>query len=152
MRRSSVFLQRDSKTTSTMTPMIDVVFLLLVFFIWTASFQLAEYPLPSELSSSIGTTEQPTDLPPPPESDFDEIVIRLTWDGELTAWAVNDVPMLDYREVRDRLRTIAEIRRDAPVIVHPDPDVPLGTVIDAYDAARTAGFDEVQYAVEEPQS
>ena len=38
-----------------MTPMIDVVFLLLVFFVWTASFQIIEQALPSQLVSQTGS-------------------------------------------------------------------------------------------------
>ena len=43
MKRPSPYVDRrgDASMDSTMTPMIDVVFLLLVFFVWTASFQLA---------------------------------------------------------------------------------------------------------------
>jgi hypothetical protein len=33
------------------------------------------------------------------------------------------------------------------VIVHPDPETPLQHVIDAYDATRLAGFNQVQFAV-----
>ena len=33
-----------------MTPMIDVVFLLLIFFVWTSSFELPEFDLPSALA------------------------------------------------------------------------------------------------------
>ena len=45
MRRRSPFARRDSLEIK-MTPMIDVVFLLLIFFVWTASFQVVEYLLP----------------------------------------------------------------------------------------------------------
>ncbi len=44
-----------------MTPMIDVVFLLLIFFVCKASFQIAEAVLPSPLATG-GTTA--VELPP----------------------------------------------------------------------------------------
>ena len=105
--------------------------------------------MPSELSLEVGTTEQDPALPPPPEQDFDEVVIRLRWAGDVTAWTVNDSLISGRDELVPMLERIAAIRRDAPVIVHPDPEVPLGVVLDAYDAARLAGFDQVQYAVQE---
>lgn len=150
MRRVSQFTQRDGSYDSTMTPMIDVVFLLLVFFVWTASFQIVEYRLPSQLSVQVGTSEQSPLTPPPPEEDFDDIVVRLRWAGDVSVWTVNDSLVAGREELVETLERIAAIRRDAPVIIHPDPEVPLGTVLDAYDAARQAGFDEVQYAVREP--
>ncbi len=59
-----------------MTPMIDVVFLLLVFFVWTASFQAAEQVLPSHLLSSHGTSEQ---IDVEPELiDLDQVIIKMT--------------------------------------------------------------------------
>jgi biopolymer transport protein ExbD len=41
---------------------------------------------------------------------------------------------------------VARIKRDAPVVLDADGEVPLGDVIDAYDAARLAGLARVQFA------
>jgi biopolymer transport protein ExbD len=131
-----------------MTPMIDVVFLLLVFFLWTASFYMAEQILPSRVSALSGSATVVTDQPPP-EADFDDVVIRVLWDGDGPAWLVNEQPMRDLAAVRSTLQAIADVRPDAPVILHPDGDVPLGHVIDLYDAARLEGFDQVQFAASE---
>lgn len=129
-----------------MTPLIDVVFLLLVFFIWTASSQIAESVLPSSVSMAAGT--QPSDAPitPPPEADFDNVVVRILLVEGRPAWQVNDTPLVSLAAVRDTLAAIAAIKPDAPVILHPDPPVPLGDVIDVYDLSRQQGFDKVQFA------
>ena len=74
MRRRSPFARRDSLEIK-MTPMIDVVFLLLIFFVWTASFQVVEYVLPSELSTLLGN-QAAVDVPPP-EADFEDVVVRI---------------------------------------------------------------------------
>ena len=56
-----------------MTPMIDVVFLLLVFFVWTSSFDLPEFDLPSSLAQPPnGGVEAQT--PMTPVEEFDEIL------------------------------------------------------------------------------
>lgn len=129
-----------------LTPLIDVVFLLLVFFIYTASFQIAEYSLPAELSAEIGQQDNQTEVPPP-EVDFEDIVVRILWDGSSASWTVNDQPMFNLSEVKQHLAKIAQIKQDAPIIIHPDPATPLGFAVDAFDLAKTLKFDQVQYAV-----
>jgi biopolymer transport protein ExbD len=145
MRRPSILTDRRGPVDVKMTPMIDVVFLLLVFFIWTASFQIVEYVLPSNLLAVAGEAADPSDVPPP-ETDFDQIVVRILWTGSAVAWQVNDVPLTSLGQVKDTLEQIAQIKRDAPLILHPDPDVPLGDVIDVYDISRLAGFEKIQFA------
>ncbi len=149
MRRSSPYIRRRGDLEIQMTPMIDVVFLLLVFFIWTASFQIVERVLPSQLSELAGSTSVPSNEPPPPQDDFDRVVIRVLWVDEVPAWRVNDMAVGSLEELRVRLSAIVGIKRDAPVILHPDPAVPLGHVIDLYDAARLIGFEQIQFVTSE---
>ena len=44
-------------------------------------------------------------------------------------------------------RSLFEVLHEAPLIIHPDDDTPLGHVIDVYDLTRLVGFDEIQFAV-----
>ena len=135
----------DVDIDSAMTPMIDVVFLLLVFFVWTASFQVVEQMLPAELSSQMGT--DPTTLvEPPPEKDLEDIVIAVSFDGS-AAWTLNGQPLADVNAVERRLASIARVDPAATVIVHPSPKVPLEYVIQTYDAAKLTGFTSVSFAV-----
>ena len=135
----------DVDIDSAMTPMIDVVFLLLVFFVWTASFQIAEQMLPAELSSQMGT--DPTTLvEPPPEKDLDDIVIAVSFNGN-PAWTLNGQPLASADVVERRLASIARVDPAATVIVHPAPEVPLEYVIQTYDAAKLTGFTSVSFAV-----
>ena len=149
MRRSSPFIDRRSELEIKMTPMIDVVFLLLVFFVWTASFRIVEQVLPSELSQVAGTNPTDPEEPPPPDEDFDKIVVRVIWQNAKPTWRINDAAVPSLQEARDRLKAVAEIKRDAPVILHPDPEVPLGHVIDLYDLTRLVGFQKIQFAASE---
>jgi len=148
MRYRSVFDRGQGERDVTMTPMIDVVFLLLVFFIWTASFQVVEMSLPSSVSSIAGTEVTP-DTAPPPEDDFDDVVIRIIWQGTSPMWQMNQIQVSSLKELRDRLSTIAKIKIDSRVILHPDPSVPLGDVIDVYDSARLIGFKKIHFAASE---
>ncbi len=129
-----------------LTPMIDCVFLLMVYFIWTSSFGIVEEVLPSRLSVAAGTGQTTTDEPPPPEADFDNVIVRVLFTGAEPAWTVNNTPVGSLEELRGQLAAIAAIKRDAPVILHPDPEVDLGHVIEVYDIARVVGFEQVQFA------
>jgi biopolymer transport protein ExbD len=132
-----------------MTPMIDVVFLLLVFFVWTAGFQIVEYDMPSQLAALAGNEPADPRLPPPPEADFERVIVRLTKGAGGVEWSVNDAPMADLEQLHAQLDAIARIKHDAPVVLHPDPNVALGDVIDVYDISRRAGFVKVQFAASE---
>lgn len=147
-------LRRRSALEIQMTPMIDVVFLLLVFFVWTASFQIEERWLPGSVTAPTtaatgGTTN--TDVPPPPEADFEQVIIRIQWQDDAPRWAINDLSIGSLEDVRERLSRIAAIRAAAPIVLHPDSSVPLGHVIDVYDVARLAGFTQVSFAAAQPK-
>lgn len=148
MRRPELHQRTRGDLEISMTPMIDVVFLLLVFFVWTASFQVVENMLPTSLLTAAGT--QVTEMAEPaPDLDFDEIVIRLIWEDRTLRWRINNVHVANLAEVRSRLDQIAAIRQSATVILHPDQEVPIGDVVDVYDQARLAGFKQVQFAASE---
>jgi len=143
MRIPSVHSRASERADEAMTPMIDVVFLLLVFFVWTASFQIVEMRLPSQLTelASSGQTAE-TDLQ---TEDFESIVVRIQQEAEEVQWTVNDQPAASLNDVRRRLQVVAEIRRDVPVLVDPAELVALGNVLDVFDMARAAGFSNIQF-------
>ena len=98
-----------------MTPMIDVVFLLLVFFIWTASFQIVEQVLPSHLSEVAGSLPTNPDEPPPIDEDFDKVVLRVRWVG----WAAQPGGSTSWMSAAcsrcaPDLEAIVTIKRDCP--------------------------------------
>lgn len=137
----------NADLNTAMTPMIDVVFLLLVFFVWTASFQTIEYVLDSQVTAAQGTdTTEPAESLPP--TDFDEdIVIRIESEQGNLVWSVNRRSAQSLEDVESRLNGLAEVATTAKVILHPDPAVPLEYVIGAFDAAQLAGFTQVAFAV-----
>ncbi len=148
MRRKSPLVRRGDEVSmdSAMTPMIDVVFLLLVFFVWTASFQIVEHVLPSKMSAQLGSDAAvEVDLPPP--DDLDDVVVRIGWNGNVPTWQVNSEPVDSLAVVEQQLKVISSIEVGVPVILHPEPTVPLGHVIQAYDVAKVAGFNQVSFAV-----
>ena len=129
-----------------MTPMIDVVFLLLIFFVWTASFQIVEQILPSQMSSQLG--DKPAELTePPPEADFDNVVIKIGWNGTEPSWQLNEQDLASVDQLQENLTAISALKPDAPVILDPAGTVPLGYVIEAFDLSKLSGFEKVSFAV-----
>ena len=138
-------ISNDDSLELKMTPMIDVVFLLLVFFVWTSSFELPEFDLPGSLAElPMGAAETSTDTPP--VEKFDEIIIRLLWQGEETQIMLNGQEMEQMSDLKARLAEITSLGVQPPVIVDPDEKVTMDLAVQAYDAARAAGVDRVLFA------
>jgi len=137
----------NADLNTAMTPMIDVVFLLLVFFVWTASFQTIEYVLDSQVTSAQGTNTTETAQPSPPTDFNEDIVVRIESEGGSLVWSVNRRAAQSLEDVKKRLNGLADVDTSAKVILHPDSAVPLEFVIGAFDAAQLAGFTQVAFAV-----
>jgi biopolymer transport protein ExbD len=127
-----------------MTPMIDVIFLLLIFFVCTASFQIPEQVLPTNLSLPGAVA---ADVPlNKMELDFEEVIIKVfSRDGQV-AWEVNQRACAGLGEVHQILLALATVSTDVPVILDSEGEVPLGHVIDLCDLCRITGFQKVQFA------
>ena len=133
-----------------MTPMIDVVFLLLIFFVWTSSFEAPEFDLPSSLAEvPAGGSEANSDQPPPVES-YDEIIVKLLVRDGLTVIELNGQRIESAKDLRSRLAEVIAIGVQPPVIIDPEAEVTMERTVQAYDAARAAGADRVLYATAAP--
>lgn len=143
-------LSRSNDTELKMTPMIDVVFLLLVFFIWTSSFEVPEFDLPSAIAEpardqSFGGQIPVTD-PQPPAEPFDEIIIRLSHPADRMIIELNNEPMDGLAMLQDRLGEIIAIGVQPAVIIDPSAEITMNDAVATYDAARAAGADRVLFA------
>ena len=129
-----------------MTPMIDVVFLLLVFFVWTSSFEIPEFDLPSSLAEApAGGSEQNEDDSESVEA-FDEIVVKLLVQDASTLIQLNGQSIEDVASLQRQLSEIIALGVQPPVIVDPADQVTMDRAIEVYDAARNAGADRVLFA------
>lgn len=130
-----------------MTPMIDVVFQLLIFFICTASFQQLEELLPTHMLTQ-GTSK--AEIQPKEEPERHEpIIVNLGLaDGRVT-WAIAGRQLAGIDEVRQVLAALGgepALRAQLPVILDVAPDVPLGDVIDVYDLCLAIRFEKIKFA------
>ena len=128
-----------------MTPMIDVIFQLLIFFLCTSNFIQPERLLSTNLSLP-GAVQSPDALPPE-LIDLDEAVIEFHTDGSLY-WLIAGVRYDSLESVGATLKALSEMKSDLPVLLDIDPEIPLGNVIDVYDLCRLCGLSKVQFAAE----
>jgi biopolymer transport protein ExbD len=130
-----------ARIDSVMTPMIDVVFLLLIFFLATSSFQRIEKLMPSAVSAESNSQGQGNqDQPPPPtESDLSDCVIKISRDGKELQYRFNDAPIASLKDLAERMRSVIAIRPDVPIIVDPEDSVSAGDALRVYDLAKAQG-------------
>ena len=146
MRRPPYHRDERGRLDVKMTPMIDVIFLLLIFFVSTASFQAPEGILPTNLSLP-GTVSDvdPIDLE---LEDLEEIVVKILWRAGRAGWQINERDLGSLDEVRAVLQAAANVKIDLPVILDVDDKnrVPIEDVIDVCDVCRQIGLEQVKFA------
>ncbi len=130
-----------------MTPMIDVIFQLLIFFVCASAGQVVESHLPTELAAGAVESAVPVIV----ERPFGEVWLRLhrrATDGadDVTVVELNDREYSDEPSLRQTLLTLAETTPEIPVILDIDGPVPLGDVVRVYDACQSAQFRQVSFA------
>ena len=116
-----------------LTPMLDVVFIMLIFFIVTATFV-------KEVGLDVNQPEdnQPQTIDP----DKKSIVVRIT-NRDRILIAQRDV---DIRSVRANIERMHAENPEAPVIIQPHPESKTETMIHIMDSARLAGVMNVSLA------
>lgn len=144
MRVPSRYENEQPASEVKMTPMIDVIFLLLIFFVSTSSFQPPEEVLPTNMSLPGNVSE--TVQIDPLEEDLDEIVVKVLWREGEPQWEVNQRQYAQLGQVGAVLTAVADFQTDLPVILDVEGGVPMENVIDIYDLCRQIGLQKIQFA------
>jgi len=118
---------------STMAPMADVVFLLLIFFMITSSFVM-EPGIEIDLPRAVTAEEQPRQ----------RVIITITRDRTILL----DEDIVSFETLPSRLEAVLGSSRDALLIIRADRDVPHGFVVRALDISREAGAGQLAIATE----
>ena len=132
MRRILSGQQEEEESQINLTPMLDVVFIMLIFFIVTATFI-------KEVGLDVNSPD-PNKNPPPPDPDKTSIVVKLTnRDGIVIAQR-----NVDRRSVRANIERLHAENPEAPVIIVPHKESTTGLLIHIMDSARLAGVYDVK--------
>lgn len=120
-----------------LAPMIDIVFLLLIFFIVTWQFSRAELDLKVSVPSSTDSKERES-------RSYLEIIINVRTDGSTF---VNGELVADDA-LYDKLSAITRVDRDQPVRVRGDADTDFQHVVRVMDVCTRAGVWNISFATQ----
>ena len=123
----------ESQSKINLTPMLDVVFIMLIFFIVTATFV-------KEVGLDVNQPED--DKPQTVDPDKRSIVVRITNHDRI----IIAQRTVDIRSVRANIERMHAENPEAPVIIQPHPDSTTDTMIHIMDSARQAGVYNISFA------
>ena len=136
MKLSSHKIQRESRLELSMTSMIDIVFLLLIFFMTTSSFVKTERNLDSAIKvdrESAGAER----------SDYEPAIVEVVSSGGQFVFRIGAREMASQQELQGVLSQF-ENKIDGAFVKVAD-DAPFRMAAAAVQACKTARFATVSY-------
>ncbi|MCH2103440.1 MAG: biopolymer transporter ExbD [Planctomycetes bacterium] len=167
--RSSLKKAAEDQCELEMTSMIDVVFLLLIFFLCTLKFKTLEGKLAAYLPKDVGVNTSEAE-----EIEKVEIVVKVVspgekldaygkgpWDpsrdangnqkrfsygpGRRLSYAVGPRKMTDVSELQTRLAQIYKADSERPATIDSRPGTVYEDVVAVLDATLNAGFTQITF-------
>lgn len=128
---------RRSGQAPNLTPLIDIVFLLLVFFMLTAHF-VNDDGLPIELPEAVSAITL---------DEKEPLEVRITRSGDLHI----GFETITFELLGEKLSGMLMVREEKRVVIRGDAGVSLGDSVKVIDAAREAGAVGVDIVTEKPE-
>ena len=126
--------QEEEENEINITPMLDVVFIMLIFFIVTASFV-----------KESGIDVNRPDAPTATVKEKANILIAISESGEI--WI--DRRRVDPRAVRANIERMHAENPQGTVVIQADKESKTETLVQVMDSARSAGVYEVSIAAQD---
>jgi biopolymer transport protein ExbD len=123
-----------------LAPMIDIVFLLLTFFIVTWQFSRAE----TDMRISVPSSQEGAE----PQRTVNEIVINVNKDGEIGISG----QQLTRQQLQTRLEAIARVNKSQPIRMRGDAQASYQTIVEVLDIVSKAGIWNISFATERLRS
>ena len=127
-------LAEEENENIDLTPMLDVVFIMLIFFIVTASFV-------KEAGIDVNRPEAATAV----KKERANILVAISDKGEI--W-INKL-QIDVRAVQANIERLHAENPQGSVVIQADKQATTDTLIKVMDAARSAGVFDVSIAAQE---
>lgn len=127
--------RKEEESQIDLTPMLDVVFIMLIFFIVTASF----------INETAIDVQRPPTTETPPDLENLNIVFEVGANGDIT---LGD-RRIDIRSVRANTERLRAENPEAKVIISADPKAKSEVYISIADQAREAGIYDISLATRE---
>jgi biopolymer transport protein ExbD len=122
----------DDEAQINITPMLDIVFIMLIFFIVTTSF-VKEFGV---------DVNRPSNTPVEVQEQSEIIAVRIDDNDQIY---VQDRP-IDIRAVRANIESGLALQPEAAVVVIADRAADAGLLVRVVDQARVAGAERVSLA------
>lgn len=117
--------QNEDESDIDLTPMLDVVFIMLIFFIVTATF-IKEQGFEIERPDNVDST------PPPPTDENQNVLIRVTSSSDIEI----DNRRVDVRSVRSVIQRKLAENPKGTVIINAHPEAKSNVYTQVADAAK----------------
>lgn len=130
---ANVFQEEENEEIN-MTPMLDVVFIMLIFFIVTATFV-------KEAGIDVNRPEAATAV----QKERANILVAISDKGEI--WI--NKRQVDARAVQANIERLHAENPQGSVVIQADKKATTDTLIKVMDAARSAGVFDVSIAAQE---
>lgn len=130
-RRGRVETGDDTASVIDLTPLIDMVFILLIFFLVTSSF----------IRESTIDVQRPKAKTAVLDQD-PKVTVTITADGQI--W-LNDAPV-DIRLLRSRLEQLGLAGAQGSAVILADSATPTGLLVKTMDQIRLAGITSISVA------
>jgi len=122
----------DDEAEVDMTPMLDIVFIMLIFFIVTTSFV-------KEDGIVLNRPNKNQQQPENPDPSKSPILVRITDTGDVYFGQ----RLIDLGSIRANVEAARAKKPNAAVVVEAHPDSESGKVVRAVDQAKLAGVEKV---------
>ena len=121
-----------------LAPMIDILLLLLSFFIISYQFSRSE----TELKVSVPTAQEGAES----ERQRGEIIINVLTDGTLRVEGAT----VDLIQLHDKLSAISKQYKNQPVRIRGDGKVAYQRIVEVIDTCQKAGIWNISFATQRP--
>ena len=144
-RRRMLRAKGKPKLQPPLTPMIDVIFQLLIFFLLTMTFRAEEGQIPGSLPQEGGIAAGT-------QVELEPLVIEIKpWGSDRSRCRYEvtgrPIPLEEPGQLYEVLRQRKEeMGQDEPVIMRPAPNVPWHYVVEAINQAVRAEYTKIGYA------
>ncbi len=128
--------RQRQKPIVNLTPLIDVVFLLLIFFMVSTTFD-------TQSRIKVTLPEIETDIPE--DQSRDHILVQVAADGSMSLNNSMELVSSTPTVLKRAMAEIAEGRTDIPVIVKVDRNAPFQAAMTVMDVSGQLGLTEITF-------
>ena len=128
------YKRKKDESEINITPLLDIVFIMLIFFIVTTSFV-------KEISLDVN---RPTKSPVKEQKRSEVISVRISAEGQIFV----QERLVDIAAVRANIEANLAIKPSASVVIVSDRDAAAGFLVKVIDQSRLAGVKNVSLAAQ----